>query len=83
MSLHRRRLALETYLAEVTRLRRLTFDELTEEIDRLDPLWVTLKVVPEMQKSASISVDQNSYIGPIALRALAGTVHVTYPRRTP
>lgn len=46
MSLHHQRPALETYLAEVTRLRAFTIEDLTQEIDGQEPLWVTLKVVP-------------------------------------
>lgn len=40
--------ALETYLAEVARLRSLSDDQLYEEVDRLTPMWVTLRVVLEV-----------------------------------
>jgi hypothetical protein len=37
---------LDTYIAEVARLRALPFDELHEEVDRLTPMWIALRVVP-------------------------------------
>ena len=40
--------ALETYLAEVAKLRTLPVDQLQEEVDQLAPIWVPLKVVPEV-----------------------------------
>lgn len=39
---------LQSYLAELARLRALTPDQLAQEVDQMAPLWVSLKVVPEL-----------------------------------
>ena len=48
MALTRERTPIQRYLAELTRLRALTADQLAQEVDDLAPLWVAVKVVPEL-----------------------------------
>ena len=49
----------------------------------MSPEAANFKVFPGVEKCSPISVSQNSSIDPIAREVPAGTVHHTYPRRTP
>ncbi|VXB08045.1 hypothetical protein NOCARDAX2BIS_140075 [Nocardioides sp. AX2bis] len=40
--------ALQSYVAELARLHTLTPDGLAQEVDERVPLWVSLRVVPEL-----------------------------------
>lgn len=39
-------LVLDRYLAELSRLRKLSDDDFDDEADLLVPIWVTVRVVP-------------------------------------
>lgn len=40
--------ASHAYVLEVIKLRALSFDDLMQEIDDLEPLWIDLRVVSEV-----------------------------------